>query len=191
MGISEVVAVVVFGSWVMLGMIMPPIVIHDYLATADYTSATCSGTLREFRMETNGYATHGWVDTCLAGPDGGCIGRNVTLHYPPIARWMILCESQVAVESWAAGLGSATTFGCLVDGDEGIVVHYGGLWIWTLWLMFASAFVLLICVACGGEILFGGDGCFPAKSTTTSPRTDKQLELAVAAALAKVGGSTA
>lgn len=166
------------------GLAMLPIsivVVNDYHATQGYDVTTCSSTaLGKLTIKTPaGVASGGTITTCISDDDGNCTSNStIELYYPPIKNYLLVEDAEISkVKSWAAGLGSGTSFQCHVDYEsgEGVSALYDKIAGWYIMIL-VSLFAWFIVFWIGYTMYKdGGCCCCPTTSFTPPPAESSQV----------------
>lgn len=147
--------VIGIGSVVML--IIGFVVMTDFWATQKYESQVCSGATQHLDVDSGGVCAHGTVTTNYGPSTSANWTGVVKLYFPPIEHWLLICKDTEDVKTWAAGLGSAATFECLVEnpGDnpaKGISTLFDSIagWyaLWIIALIIVIIYIVGIMFAC-------------------------------------------
>jgi hypothetical protein len=144
-----IIALTVF---IILGMIMPPLVIHDHLEKKTWKEGLCKGA-EELYVYSGDVITYsyGSVVANVLGK-GGNVTHKTQIVYPPNRYWLLVGKKQHDVKRWAAALGAVGSYTCYLSSNEmtGISLHFNGIAGWWAWMAITilSWFVLIGYVLC-------------------------------------------
>jgi hypothetical protein len=139
----------ILAMFIVAGIFLPlsGIVINDWAKSRKFTEHHCSGEeLHDLDISSGGLYARGTVQTCttISSTNKTCV-TPVELYYPPV-NWLLAGRKTEDVKSWAAGLGSAQTFTCLLDGEsrKGISSVYDKIAGWFVMLIIGALCAIIL-----------------------------------------------
>ena len=145
------------GSAIML--ILGLIVVLDYRQTdRNYRDAFCSGKTKNVTIETSGLCAQAEIQTHCCSPKSfdECAKFvynppcSVSLYYPPIQHWLIVCKSRHEVQNWIDSINPSVPFPCRVFDGNGItdLLPKNEVIGWYIMMCWGATVMAILCIVC-------------------------------------------